>query len=212
MKQTYAIPAQVATCVRSVTHSWFGVVAVKSRPTRSGCRSAPGGGAGGPHPLATADTFDAEYVAIDPAAVYAKAVRTPGLLPHATLVVDHFHLVQLANVAVTKVRRRVTWELKDRRGGKIDPEWANRKRLLTGRKRLSHRNFTRMWNALIDEDPSQQILATYIGKEELRTLLSTVRVGGDPHLTRHRLHNFFAWCADSEIPELLTLATAVETW
>lgn len=171
-----------------------------------------GGGAGGPHPLATADTFDAEYVAIDPAAVYAKAVRTPGLLPHATLVVDHFHLVQLANVAVTKVRRRVTWELKDRRGGKIDPEWANRKRLLTGRKRLSHRNFTRMWNALIDEDPSQQILATYIGKEELRTLLSTVRVGGDPHLTRHRLHNFFAWCADSEIPELLTLATAVETW
>lgn len=153
-----------------------------------------------------------EYVAIDPAAVYAKAVRTPGLLPNATLVVDHFHLVQLANTAVTKVRRRVTWELKDRRGGKIDPEWANRKRLLTGRERLSGKNFTKMWNALIDEDPSQQILVTYIGKEELRTLLSTVRVGGDPHLTRHRLHNFYARCADSEIPELLTLATTVETW
>lgn len=29
----------------------------------------------------------------------------------------------------------------------------------------------------------------------------------DRHLTRHRLHNFFAWCADSNIPELLTLAT-----
>ncbi|MCD2107123.1 transposase [Rhodococcus erythropolis] len=36
-----------------------------------------------------------EYVAIDPAAAYAKAVLTPGLLPNATLVVDHFHLVQL---------------------------------------------------------------------------------------------------------------------
>lgn len=153
-----------------------------------------------------------EYVAIDPAAVYAKAVRTPGLLPNATLVVDHFHLVQLANAAVTKVRRRVTWELKDRRGGKIDPEWANRKRLLTGRERLSHKNFTRMWNALIDEDPSQQILVAYIGKEELRTLLSTVRDRGDPHLTRHRLHNFYAWCADSDIPELLTLATTVDAW
>lgn len=128
-----------------------------------------------------------EYVAIDPAAVYAKAVRTPGLLPNAVLVVDHFHLVQLANTAVTKVRRRVTWELKDRRGGKIDPEWANRKRLLTGWERLSHKNFTRMWNALIDEDPSHQIVVAYIGKEELRTLLSTVRAGGDPHLTRHRL-------------------------
>ena len=62
-----------------------------------------------------------EYVAIDPAAVYAAAIRTEGLLPNATLVVDHFHLVKLANDTVTKVRRRVTWELEDRRGGKIEP-------------------------------------------------------------------------------------------
>ncbi len=45
------------------------------------------------------------YVAIDPAAVYAAAVRTAGLLPNATVVVDHFHLVALANLAVTKTRR-----------------------------------------------------------------------------------------------------------
>ena len=57
-----------------------------------------------------------EFVAIDPAAVYAAAIRTPGLLPNATLVVDHFHLVKLGNDAVTKVRRRVTWDLQDRRG------------------------------------------------------------------------------------------------
>ncbi|WP_197487775.1 transposase [Rhodococcus sp. LB1] len=62
-----------------------------------------------------------EYVAIDPAAVYAAATRTEGLLPNATLVVDHFDLAQLANEMVTKVRRRVTGELKDRRGGKIEP-------------------------------------------------------------------------------------------
>jgi len=84
-----------------------------------------------------------EYVAIDPAAVYAAAVRTAGLLPNATLVVDHFHLVQLANLAVTKTRRRVTWDLRDRRGGKIDPEWANRRRLLTARERLSDKNLPR---------------------------------------------------------------------
>jgi hypothetical protein len=48
----------------------------------------------------------------------------PGLLPNAKLVVDHFHLVKLANDAVTKVRRRVTWELRDRRGRELDPEWA----------------------------------------------------------------------------------------
>jgi hypothetical protein len=87
-----------------------------------------------------------QYVAIDPAAVYASAVRTPGLLPNATLVVDHFHPVKLANDALTKVRRRVTWDLRDRRGRKIDPEWANRRRLLRARERLSQKSFAKMWN------------------------------------------------------------------
>ena len=32
-----------------------------------------------------------EFVAIDPAAIYASAIRTPGLLPNATLVVDPFY-------------------------------------------------------------------------------------------------------------------------
>ncbi len=51
-----------------------------------------------------------------------------------------------------------------------------------------------MWNAIVSEDDTSQILSAWIAKEELRTLLSTVRVGGDPHLTRHRLHRFLAWC------------------
>ena len=152
-----------------------------------------------------------EYVAIDPAAAYASAIRTPGLLPNATLVVDHFHLVKLANDALTKVRRRVTWDLRDRRGRRIDPEWANRRRLLRARERLSDKSFAKMWNRIQAEDPSAQILSAWIAKEELRTLLSTVRLGGDPHLTRHRLHRFLSWCIDSQIPELLTLATTIDT-
>jgi hypothetical protein len=59
---------------------------------------------------------------------------------------------------------------------------------------------------------TSQILSAWIAKEGLRTLLSTVRIGGDPHLTRHRLHRFLAWCIDSQIPELLTLATTIDTW
>ncbi len=129
-----------------------------------------------------------KFVAIDPAAVYATAIRTCGLLPTVAVVVDHFHLVKLANDAVTKVRRRVTWELRERRGRKLDPEWANRRRLLRARERLSPKSFATMWNAIIAEDPSGQILSAWIAKEELRTLLCTVRLGGDPHLTRHRLH------------------------
>ncbi|WP_338886703.1 ISL3 family transposase [Rhodococcus sovatensis] len=153
-----------------------------------------------------------EYVAIDPAAVYASAVRTPDLLPNAVLVVDHFHLVAKANDAVTKVRQRVTWDQRSRRGRAIDPEWANRRRLLRGRERMSDRGFARMWNEIDAQDPSAQILSAYIAKEELRTLLSTVRDGGDRHRTSHRLQRFFTWCADSQVPELLTLAKMVDTW
>ncbi|PXX01580.1 ISL3 family transposase [Mycolicibacterium moriokaense] len=153
-----------------------------------------------------------EFVAIDPAAVYASALRTPGLLPNATIVVDHFHLVKLANDALSKVRRRVSWGLRERRGRKVDPEWANRRRLLTARERLSGKSFAKMWNRIHDEDPSAQILSAWIAKEELRTLLATVRVGGDAHLTRHRLHRFLSWCVDSQIPELLALAKTVDAW
>jgi hypothetical protein len=60
--------------------------------------------------------------------------------------------------------------------------------------------------------PQRADLTAWIAKEELPTLLATVRLGGDPHLTRHRLHRFLTWCIDSQIPELLTLAATVDDW
>ena len=57
-----------------------------------------------------------------------------------------------------------------------------------------------MWNAIVSQDHTSQILSAWIAKEELRTLLSTVRVGGAPNLTRHRLHRFLSWCIASQIP------------
>ncbi len=150
------------------------------------------------------------HVVIDPAAVYRSAI-TPELLPNAAVVVDHFHLVKLANDALTDVRRRVTWALRGRRGRKIDPEWANRRRLLTGRGRLSDRSFTRMWNELIDGDPSGQILTAWIAKEELRALLALARTGPPRHVSP-ALGDFYSWCANTDVPELHRLATTVETW
>lgn len=106
-----------------------------------------------------------KIVAVDPSAPYAAAVRDA--LPEAEIAVDHFHLVMLANQAVTRVRQRVTRELLDRRGRAKDPIWANRRLLLRGHERLSPRAMARMWNGLIDHDPSGQILAAWIAKEEL---------------------------------------------
>ncbi|WP_053754749.1 transposase [Streptomyces sp. MMG1533] len=46
------------------------------------------------------------YVAIDMSATYRAVIRIG--LPHATVVVDHFHMVQLANKMLSIVRRRTT--------------------------------------------------------------------------------------------------------
>ncbi|WP_461666717.1 transposase, partial [Gordonia sputi] len=118
------------------------------------------------------------YVVIDPSAAYAAAV-TDALLPNAQVVVDHFHLVKLASDMVTAVRRRVTFDTHGRRGRTQDPEWANRRRLLCARERLSDRSFAKMWNALVDHDRSTQILTAYIAKVELRQLLSAAHQGVD---------------------------------
>jgi transposase len=151
-----------------------------------------------------------EVVVIDPHAGYAAAVRAA--LPDARVAVDHFHLILLANKAVTAVRQRVTQDLLGRRGRKVDPTWANRRLLLRGHERLSQAALARMWNGCIDHDPSGQILSTWIAKEELRALCATAARGGHPGEIRDRLHTFYLWCANAQIPELTTLAETIETW
>ena len=149
-------------------------------------------------------------VAMDPCAAYRAAVQHA--LPTARIVADHFHLVALANKAVTEVRRRVTVDTTGRRGTANDPIWAKRNRLLRGYERLSAEQFTKMWNGLLDGDPSGQILTAWIAKEQLRKLLSTAKTGGTRHDVAHRLHRFNTWCANSSIPELERLAATIETW
>jgi transposase len=151
-----------------------------------------------------------EVVVIDPHAGYAAAVRAA--LPAAAIAVDHFHLILLANKAVTAVRQRVTRDLLGRCGRAVDPTWANRRLLLRGREHLSERALTRMWNGCIDHDPTGQILSAWIAKEELRALCATAARGGHRDDIGRRLWAFYTWCADARIPELATLAETIETW
>jgi transposase len=151
-----------------------------------------------------------QIVALDPSAPYAAAVRAA--LPNARIAVDHFHLVLLANQALTRVRQRVTRELLDRRGRAVDPVWANRRLLLRGGERLSPQALRRMWNGCLDNDPTGQILTAWIAKEELRRLLAAAVRGGHRHEINARLYNFYTWCAEADIPELTTLAETIETW
>jgi len=69
-----------------------------------------------------------------------------------------------------------------------------------------------MWNGLIDNDPSGQILSAWIGKEELRKLLALARTGGVRLDVAHQLFRFNSWCANSAVPELERLAGTIEAW
>ena len=69
-----------------------------------------------------------------------------------------------------------------------------------------------MWNGLIDNDPSGQILSAWIAKEELRKLLTLARTGGVRHDVAHQLFRFNNWCAGSAVPELERLASTIEAW
>jgi transposase len=150
------------------------------------------------------------YVAIDPCAACRSAVERS--LPHAVIVVDHFHLVRLANQAVTRVRQRVTRQSLGRRGTARDPAWANRRRLLRGRERLSEQAYTRMWTEILARETTGQLLATWIAKEELRYLLALARTSAARSEISSRLFASCDWCARADVPEVTTLAKTIEAW
>lgn len=151
------------------------------------------------------------YVAIDMCTVFVSAIRR--YLPHATIVVDHFHVVKLANDTLAEVRRRVATILRGRRGRVSDPEYTIRNLLRRNREDLSPRAFTKLWNTLIDlGEQGLTILKAWIAKEELRHLLALAGTGADRSVISHRLYRFYTWCADADIPDLARLAATIETW
>ena len=151
------------------------------------------------------------YVAIDMCTVFVAAIRR--CLPHATIVVDHFHVVKLANDTVAEVRRRIATQLRGRRGRTTDPEYTVRNLLRRNREDLSDRAFAKLWNTLVDlGGPGLTILKTWIAKEELRRLLALAGTGADRSVISHRLYRFYTWCADAAVPELERLARTIQTW
>jgi transposase len=97
-----------------------------------------------------------DTVAIDPHRGYANGIAQK--LAHATLVVDPFHAVRLANVAIDDVRRRVHQDTCGHRGRKGDPLNGIRRLLLRGNERLSDRARARLEFGLAAGDPRDEVL------------------------------------------------------
>jgi transposase len=111
-----------------------------------------------------------QVVAIDICSIYASAVRR--MPPAAQIVVDLFHLVQLAVKATGDVRRRAVREKYGRRGRPGDPEYAVKGLLVRNLEHLSAGQFAKVMGALSGDQHGQEIAADWIAKEKLRDVLN----------------------------------------
>jgi transposase len=146
------------------------------------------------------------HVVIDPYQPYATAVAKG--LPDARLVVDHFHVIRLANAALDEVRRRTQQATTGHRGRKHDPLYRIRRRLLASHDRLDPAAFARMLAWLEAGDPEGEVGAAYLAKELLRDTYLAV----DALEARRRLVVFYDHCHASDVPELERLAGTIARW
>jgi len=160
-----------------------------------------------------------DYVTIDMSTVYKSAVAGSGLLPNARLVVDVFHVIQLANKTVGDVRRRVTYARRGRRGRAGDLEYTIKNPLRRGQERLSKTARHKLLCALADlGDAGRQIGAAWRAKELLRDLvkLSPNQTGlaatRDQVATALQAFFDFAATTGASVPEIQTLAETISTW
>jgi transposase len=153
-----------------------------------------------------------QVVAIDMCTVFKAAIRTS--LPHATLVVDRFHVAQLANAALTEVRRRVTVQQRGRRGRKGNREWELRNRLTRSGARMHAKHLDPMIDDLKALPPKlgAPILLAWNCKEDLMDLLALHGTNPNRPEISALLTRFYESAAASGLPEIQRLATTVSTW
>ena len=144
--------------------------------------------------------------ALDPFRGYETALRTG--LPAATVVLDAFHVIKLAQNAVDAVRRRVQQEQTGHRGHKDDPLYRIRRVLLRGAENLTVTAYRRLLAGLDAGDHDGQVGSTWIAAQELRHVYGAT----DLEQARRRLQRFYWACADADIPELLRLARTISAW
>ena len=82
---------------------------------------------------------------MDPHEGYRSAIKaSTELIGEVMIVVDPFHIVRLANAAVTKCRQRVQQATPHHRGWTNDPLYDIRKLLLMGAERLDDKAWARI--------------------------------------------------------------------
>ena len=157
-----------------------------------------------------------QVVSVDPHEGYRAAVTgahpitgRSSPLAHVAVVVDPFHVVRLANMALTRCRQRVQQATMAHRGWKGDPLYDVRKLLLLGAERVDDAGWARIHRALDAGDPDDAVRDCWVAKEKVRDVYLT----DDVDLAAERLDDAIAWCAAAESgPELRCLVKMLKRW
>lgn len=153
-------------------------------------------------------------VVIDPFEAYRQGVAE--VFPHVTLIVDKFHAVRLANLALDAVRRRLQREAgryRTRRSRSVNPSrWGrtlfhSRRILVKARERLSENERDRVERALA-ADPSGELRAAWILKEGFRDWY----LASGPEEARVGLRRWYLQVEHSGIGEFAEFARTVKAW
>ena len=156
-----------------------------------------------------------KVLSVDPHEGYRSAVvrddpltGAPSPWRDTTIVVDPFHIVRLANQAVTKARQRVQHEVLGHRGWSDDPLYRIRRLLLVGAERLNEKGWERLAAGLDSGDALDQVLDAWMAKEKVRSVYLT----DDVDLATAHLDDAIGFASASKVPEVKTLAKSLRRW
>jgi len=145
-----------------------------------------------------------DQVAMDPYSGYLRAVRDH---TDAEVVLDRFHVIRLANQALTDIRCRRQIEMSGHRGRRGDPLYGARHDLLRGRERLTERQQARLRRAF-DTDRWDELECGWVAKETLRDIYQAA----DREEAARLLAEWYRLVAAYQIPELDRLAGTLRRW
>ena len=143
---------------------------------------------------------------LDPFRGYATALATQ--LPHATRVLDPFHLVKLALSCLDDVRRRVQQDITGHRGRTGDPLYGIRRVLRRRADRLSVKARGRLEAGLIAGDPTGETTLAWTVAQDLMELYQVT----DPEAARTRATELITSLRECPIPEIARLGRTLHAW
>ncbi len=148
-------------------------------------------------------------VSVDPHEGYRSTITSTTLLGTVTVVVDPFHIVRLANMALTRCRQRTQQQTLGHRGWADDPLYNTRKLFLLGAERVDAAGWDRIHAALRHGDPDGEVQDCWVAKEKVRDIYLT----DDHDAAAAALDDAITWCTANESGiELRRLAKTLKRW